>query len=74
MVVETIRAFAAADLNVASAAAVLHLHHNTVRHRLARISATTGHDARTFRGLVDLLCVVDTLGEDTPFPRPATSA
>ena len=56
----TLRAFAAADLNVARAAAALNLHPNSVRHRLSRIAATTGHDPRTFRGLVDLLCVIET--------------
>lgn len=68
--IETIRAFAGADLNVARAAAALHLHHNTVRHRLARISAATGHDPRTFRGLVDLLCIVETLADDPPSTQP----
>ena len=63
--IDTIRAFAAADLNVARAATTLHVHQNTVRHRLDRINATTGHDPRTFRGLVDLLCAVETLN-DTP--------
>ena len=63
MAIDTIRAFAAADLNVARAATALHVHQNTVRHRLDRISATTGHDPRTFRGLVDLLCAVETLGD-----------
>lgn len=63
--IDTIRAFAAADLNVARAAGALHVHENTVRHRLDRIDATTGHDPRTFRGLVDLLCAVETL-DDVP--------
>jgi hypothetical protein len=63
--IETIRAFAAADLNVARTATALHVHQNTVRHRLDRIGATTGHDPRTFRGLVDLLCAVETL-DDSP--------
>jgi hypothetical protein len=65
MAIDTIRAFAAADLNVARAATALHVHQNTVRHRLDRIDATTGHDPRTFRGLVDLLCAVETL-QDSP--------
>ncbi len=59
--IDTIRAFAAADLNVARAATALHVHQNTVRHRLDRINATTGHDPRTFRGLADLLCAAETL-------------
>lgn len=65
MAIDTIRAFAAADLNIARAARALHVHQSTVRHRLDRINATTGHDPRTFRGLVDLLCAVETL-DDSP--------
>ena len=64
MAIDTVRAFAAADLNVARAATALHVHQNTVRHRLDRIHASTGHDPRTFRGLADLLCAVETLHDD----------
>jgi hypothetical protein len=64
--IDTVRAFAAADLNVARAASSLHVHQNTVRQRLDRIKATTGHDPRSFRGLVDLLCAVETLDDDAP--------
>ncbi len=59
--INTVRAFAAADLNVARAAAALSIHQNTLRHRLERISDTTAHDPRGFRGLVDLLCAIETL-------------
>jgi sugar diacid utilization regulator len=57
----TLRAFAAADLNVSRAAAALFVHPNTVRYRLARTAETTGHDPRTFAGLVELLCVLELL-------------
>jgi hypothetical protein len=57
--VETIRAFSQADLNVARAAQRIHLHPNTVRYRLERIATTTGHDPRTFAGLVELLCILE---------------
>ncbi|MDA0162125.1 helix-turn-helix domain-containing protein [Solirubrobacter ginsenosidimutans] len=50
----TVEAFAAADLNVSRAAAALHVHPNTVRYRLERIATETGHDPRTFSGLVEL--------------------
>ncbi|WP_037503478.1 helix-turn-helix domain-containing protein [Solirubrobacter soli] len=50
----TVRAFAAADLNIARAAAALHVHPNTVRYRLERIADETGSDPRTFKGLVEL--------------------
>jgi hypothetical protein len=69
MTIDTIRAFAAADLNVARAATALHVHQNTVRHRLDRIDATTGHDPRTFHGLVDLLCAVETLDDSSDEAR-----
>ena len=57
--VETIRAFSDADLNVAKAAEHLHVHPNTVRYRLQQIATKTGHDPRTFTGLVDLICILE---------------
>jgi hypothetical protein len=58
--VETIRAFSGADLNVAKAAEQLHVHPNTVRYRLQQIASKTGYDPRTFAGLVDLICILET--------------
>lgn len=57
--VETIRAFSKADLNVARAAEQMHVHPNTVRYRLQQIATKSGHDPRTFRGLVDLICILE---------------
>jgi PucR C-terminal helix-turn-helix domain/GGDEF-like domain len=57
--VATIRAFAAADLNVTRAAEQMHVHPNTVRYRLQQIASRTGHDPRTFTGLVDLICILE---------------
>jgi hypothetical protein len=62
--VETIRAFSAADLNVAKAAEQMHLHPNTVRYRLQQIATKTGHDPRTFTGLVELLCILEIADTD----------
>ena len=59
MSVETIRAFADADLNVADAANRIHVHPNTIRYRLQQIATKTGHDPRTFAGLVELLCILE---------------
>jgi hypothetical protein len=59
--VETVRAFAEADLNISRAAEQLHVHPNTVRYRLQRIATTTGHDPRTFAGLVELVCILELL-------------
>jgi hypothetical protein len=69
MVLATVRALAASDLNVKRTAERLHVHPNTVRYRQQRIAATTGHDPRTFAGLADLFCVVELLeseSEDGP--------
>ena len=70
--VATIRAFANADLNVAKAAEHLHVHPNTVRYRLQQIATRTGHDPRTFTGLVDLVCILELAG--TVPQHPAADA
>jgi hypothetical protein len=57
--IETIRAFADADLNVAGAAQQIHVHPNTIRYRLQQIATKTGHDPRTFGGLVELICILE---------------
>ncbi|MEA2277004.1 MAG: hypothetical protein QOC78_1964 [Solirubrobacteraceae bacterium] len=62
--VETIRAFSDADLNVAKAAEQMHVHPNTVRYRLQQIATKTGHDPRTFTGLVDLVCILEMAGNE----------
>jgi len=58
--VATIKAFSDANLNVATAARALHVHPNTVRYRLEQIATRTGYEPRTFPGLVDLLCIIET--------------
>jgi hypothetical protein len=63
-VVTTARAFAASDMNIARAAQQLYVHPNTVRYRLARIAETTGHDPRTFSGLLELICILETRGPE----------
>jgi hypothetical protein len=62
--VETIRAFSMADLNVAKAAEHMHVHPNTVRYRLQQIATKTGYDPRTFAGLVDLICILETADDE----------
>jgi hypothetical protein len=65
--IDTIRAFSDANLNVAKAAEQMHVHPNTVRYRLQQIATKTGHDPRTFTGLVDLICILEmTGGEHQP--------
>jgi hypothetical protein len=62
--VETIRAFSDANLNVAKAAEQMHVHPNTVRYRLEHIATRAGHDPRTFKGLVELLCILEITAND----------
>jgi hypothetical protein len=62
--VTTVRAFSDANLNVARAAELMHVHPNTVRYRLQQIAAKTGHDPRTFTGLVDLICILEMTGNE----------
>jgi len=64
--VATIRAFSNADLNVAKAAEQMHVHPNTVRYRLQQIATKTGHDPRTFTGLVDLICILEMTDNELP--------
>jgi PucR C-terminal helix-turn-helix domain/GGDEF-like domain len=54
----TIRAFAAADLNLRAAAERLQIHHNTAQYRLRRIQARTGRNLRRITDLVDLLVAI----------------
>ncbi|MGP4026023.1 PucR family transcriptional regulator [Actinomadura sp. 3N407] len=54
----TIRAFAAADLNLRAAAEQLQIHHNTAQYRLRRIQERTGRNLRHFTDLVDLLVAI----------------
>ena len=51
---ETLRAYAASDLNVARTAQRLGLHPNTVHYRLRRVHQLSGRDPRRFAELVEL--------------------
>ncbi|GAA1588893.1 hypothetical protein GCM10009678_84070 [Actinomadura kijaniata] len=54
----TIRAFAAADLNLRAAAERLQIHHNTAQYRLRRVQERTGRNPRHIADLVDLLVAI----------------
>ncbi len=54
----TIAAWAESDMNVAQAAARLHVHRNTVYYRLTQLSELLGKDLQTVRGLMDVLVAV----------------
>jgi hypothetical protein len=66
MILATVRALAASDLNVKRAGDLLRVHPNTVRYRQQRIATISGHDPRTFAGLADLVCVVELLESERP--------
>ena len=50
----------------------MHVHPNTVRYRLEQIATKTGHDPRTFTGLVDLICILE-LTDDGQATRALTN-
>ncbi|SEG40590.1 PucR C-terminal helix-turn-helix domain-containing protein [Thermomonospora echinospora] len=54
----TIRAFAAADLNLRASAERLQIHHNTAQYRLRRIQERTGRNLRHITDLVELLVAI----------------
>jgi len=54
----TIRAFAAADLNLRTAAERLQIHPNTAQYRLRRIQERTGRSLRCINDLVELLVAI----------------
>ncbi|WP_067718037.1 PucR family transcriptional regulator [Nocardia yamanashiensis] len=56
---ETIRAFAAADMNLRAAAEQLRVHHNTAKYRLRRIQELTGRNVRAVGDLVELLVAIE---------------
>ncbi|MEV6153392.1 helix-turn-helix domain-containing protein [Nonomuraea sp. NPDC052129] len=54
----TIRAFAAADLNLRASAERLQIHPNTAQYRLRRIQERTGRSLRRINDLLDLLVAI----------------
>ncbi|MGW6423719.1 PucR family transcriptional regulator [Nocardia sp. NPDC055053] len=56
---ETIRAFAAADMNLREAADTLRIHLNTAKYRLGRIQELTGRNMRSVNDLVELLVAIE---------------
>lgn len=59
ILLSTLRAYAAADMNVLRAAKSLRVHANTVYARLAKIADITGLDARSYAALTELLLAAD---------------
>lgn len=65
--VETTRAFAAADLNLKVAAARLRVHPNTAQYRLRKVEERTGRNPRRIADLLDLLVAIALV--DAPEPQ-----
>ncbi|MEV6279732.1 helix-turn-helix domain-containing protein [Nocardia sp. NPDC051832] len=59
MLADTIRAFAAADMNIREAADKLRIHHNTAKYRLRRIQDLTGRSVRSIDDLIELLVAIE---------------
>ncbi len=57
--IATLRGYADADMNVLRAAKALRVHANTVYARLQKVLDLTGHDAREFNALSELLLAAD---------------
>ena len=58
VLIATIRAFAASDLNLRATAARLQVHHNTAQYRLRKIAERTGRTPRCIADLIDLLVAI----------------
>ena len=59
VLIDTIRAYAAVDMNVLKAAQVLKVHPNTIYARFLRVADISGLDARSLHPLIDLLIICD---------------
>jgi PucR-like helix-turn-helix protein/diguanylate cyclase with GGDEF domain len=63
--IDTVRAYLDADLDVKRTAEALFVHPNTVRYRLRRVTELTGFDAQRFSGLVELLTLARLAEDET---------
>ncbi len=68
VLVDTVLAYADADMNLARAAQRLHIHVNTARYRLSRIAERTGCEPRSLADMLDLVLAIKMLAG----PRPAS--
>jgi len=60
----TIRAFSSADSTSPKPPNSCTSTPNTVRYRLEQIASKTGYEPRHFGGLVDLICILETIDDD----------
>lgn len=61
VLVETVLAYADADMNLARAAERLHVHVNTARYRLSRIAERTGYEPRSLSDMLELVLAIKML-------------
>jgi hypothetical protein len=62
VLIETVLAYAASDMSLVRTAERLHVHVNTARYRLARVSERTGRDPRSLSNVLDLVLAIKMLG------------
>jgi sugar diacid utilization regulator len=65
VLIETLKAFAASDLSCKVTAHLLHVHLNTVRYRLAKITELTGRDPRQVRNLIELRIAAELISDSS---------
>jgi sugar diacid utilization regulator len=65
VLIATLQAYAAADLNVKRASEELHVHVNTAHYRLGRIAERTGRDLRRINDVIELLIATRLASEPT---------
>jgi hypothetical protein len=65
VLIETLKAFAASDLSYKVTAHLLHVHLNTVRYRLAKITELTGRDPRQVRNLIELRIAAELISDSS---------
>jgi hypothetical protein len=68
VLIATIRAFAASDLNLRTTATRLQIHHNTAQYRLRRIAERTAHNPRHIEDLIALLVAISLTDPTLPPP------
>jgi sugar diacid utilization regulator len=61
VLVATVLAYAASDMNLARTAERLHIHVNTARYRLSRIAERTGYEPRSLADVLDLVLAIKML-------------
>lgn len=64
VLIDTLREYVAADLNITRAADRLHVHVNTARYRLTRITEETARDLRCVADVLELLVAVQLLSSE----------